>query len=164
LFGTLKIGVVGGVISAVSIASCAFVTDLRYYFLTYGVVFSIGQAMQIVASLGITTHYFKKKLSFANGILNLIAAIMVTVLPLVMNILIKQNLDYCFYFLGSANLLGAVLSFSFINQLPKRKKINLKTQIKQSFGLDIFKKWKYNVWLLANVIGEIKFIYNTDLI
>lgn len=60
LFGILKIGILGGVISTISIFSCAWNKSLFLYFINYSLIFSIGQAMQIIASLGITTHYFKK--------------------------------------------------------------------------------------------------------
>jgi hypothetical protein len=72
-----------------------------------------------------------------------------------MDKLIKIDLKYCFYFLGAASLVCALFAISFIPKLPARKHSSLKVKLKESFGLDIFKKWRFNLWMFANVFGNI---------
>lgn len=67
LFNPRLIGVAGGLISAISMVLSAWVNEIKYYLLTYGLLLSIGQALLLASTLSILPHYFDKKLSLANG-------------------------------------------------------------------------------------------------
>ncbi len=66
-FNPRVIGVVGGLISAVSMYLSSLINEIEYYILSYGILLSIGQALLLAATLAILPYYFKKKLSLANG-------------------------------------------------------------------------------------------------
>lgn len=59
-FGPRKPGIFGGLVSGVALALCTFVTNLKLYFLTYGVLYGIGQAFLLTSTLAIIPHYFNK--------------------------------------------------------------------------------------------------------
>jgi hypothetical protein len=61
-FDARKIGFIGGVLSTIGLISSAFVNDLKLYFLTYGVIFGIGQSLFLASILSILPHYFNKSL------------------------------------------------------------------------------------------------------
>jgi MFS family permease len=69
LFGARRIGLLGGLISTISLAASAFIENIMLYFFTYGFGFGIGQALLLSATLSILPHYFKKRLSLANGLM-----------------------------------------------------------------------------------------------
>lgn len=48
LFNARVIGVAGGVISTLSLIACAYVKNLKVYFLTYSFLFGLGQALLLV--------------------------------------------------------------------------------------------------------------------
>jgi len=64
---------------------------MKLYFLTYGLGFGVGQALLLTATLAILPHYFNKKLSLANGLMNLIAAVIFVVLPYGTSYVIKLS-------------------------------------------------------------------------
>jgi MFS family permease len=61
-FDARKIGFIGGVLSTFGLIASAFVNDLKLYFLTYGVIFGIGQSLFLASILSILPHYFNKRL------------------------------------------------------------------------------------------------------
>jgi MCP family monocarboxylic acid transporter-like MFS transporter 12 len=69
LFGARKIGLLGGAISTVSLFASAYIENIMLYFVTYGLGFGVGQALLLSATLSILPHYFKKRLSLANGLM-----------------------------------------------------------------------------------------------
>jgi hypothetical protein len=59
-FSSRVVGVLGGSIGTISLILCAFVIELKIYFLTYGVLFALGQALKLASTLSILPHYFNK--------------------------------------------------------------------------------------------------------
>jgi MFS family permease len=104
LFNPRKIGVIGGLLSSIGLFASAFVYDIRLYFLTYGVLFAIGQSFLLASTFAILPHYFNKKLALVNGLMNGLAAILVVVFPILTSISLKAyGLAETFYFLGAAS-------------------------------------------------------------
>lgn len=50
----------GGLISTLGLAASSYVQNIKLYFLTYALLFGIGQALLLSATLAILPHYFKK--------------------------------------------------------------------------------------------------------
>ncbi len=66
-FNPRAIGVIGGLISALSMYLSSKINQIEYYILTYGILLSVGQALLLASTLAVLPYYFKKKLSLANG-------------------------------------------------------------------------------------------------
>ena len=107
LFGAREIGALGGFVSSLGLLLSAHVTDIKFYFLTYSLLFGIGQAFMLTATLAILPQYFNKRLSLANGIMNLVTAIVVVLLPISTSWTLKTfGLKDTFYYLTILNLFG----------------------------------------------------------
>ncbi len=153
-FSPKSVGVAGGVISATSLLACSFVTNMKVYFLTYGVCLAIGQALLLAASLAILPHYFKKKLAFANGITNCFASIIIVILPYITSLILdKFDLPEAFYFFTCLNLISGLLCFVYTSQLPEIHNLSRTQRIKEGFGLDVFKNYRFVIWCSATFIG-----------
>ena len=154
LFNPRKTGIAGGLISAFSLLACAFVKDLRLYFLTYSIGFGVGQALLLAATSAILPHYFKNRISLANGLMNLIGAGVVVVLPILTALMLeKYSLTETFYFLSGVNFVTAIMTISYKPQFPDDKKENIPTRIKKSFGVKVLKKKKFVFWCVCTLIG-----------
>ncbi len=153
-FSPKSVGVAGGVITATSFLACSFVTNIKVYFLTYGVCLAIGTALLLAASLAILPHYFKKKLAFANGIVNCFASIITVILSFITSLVLdKFDLPEAFYFFTALNLISGLLCFLYTSRLPESENKSLVKRIKYGFGLDVFKKHKFVIWCLATFIA-----------
>ncbi len=153
LFGARKIGIIGGLISSFGLLTSAIVTRIEIYFLTYSLIFGLGQALMLTATLAILPHYFNKKLSLANGVMNFVTAIVVVILPLTTSwSLEKYGLRYTFYYFTLLNFLTVLLSFTFKPILRKDKNMTKIQKIKKSFGKEIFKKSKFIIWTVASIV------------
>ena len=153
-FNPRKTGIAGGLISALSLLACAFVKDLRLYFLTYSIGFGVGQALLLAATSAILPHYFKKRLSLANGLMNLIGAGVVIVLPILTALMLERySLTEAFYFLSGVNFVTALMAISYKPQLPDDKKDSIPSRIKKSLGVKVLKKKKFVFWCVCTLIG-----------
>lgn len=150
-----KCGVAGSLITVASLIGSSFVKDIRMYFLTHGLILAIGQAMLLAASLAILPHYFSKKLSLANGITNAVASIIVIILPVISSIILKRpnGLQETWWFLAGLNVIAALLCLTYKSLLPNNNHENFVRRLKKSFGIKVFKKRNYNLWLLATFCG-----------
>ncbi|CAF0889545.1 unnamed protein product [Brachionus calyciflorus] len=156
LYNPLKIGLLGSIISTLSLISCIFVTKLQLYFLTYGFLFGLGQAFLLASTLSILPYYFKKKLSLANGIMNFIGSIIIVLLPILTSIIIdKYNIKITFVFLAglSSMSIPAVLTYK-TPEKTRNELHSLKQQIRISLGTEIFKHKKFLIWCLSNFVGK----------
>ena len=154
LFNPRKIGVIGGLLSSIGLLASAFVYDIRLYFITYGVLFAIGQSFLLASTFAILPHYFNKKLALVNGLMNGFAAILVVIFPILTSIILdKYGLAETFYFLGGINFLAGLAAFTYIPLLPQIRKESVSSRIKQSFGLKVFKKHKFSIWCIASLFG-----------
>ncbi|CAF0800646.1 unnamed protein product [Brachionus calyciflorus] len=152
--GPRKTGITGGLISGLALAICALVEKMEIYFLTYGVLYGAGQALLLTSTLAILPHYFKKRISLANGIMNLIGAIIVVLLPILTSKIIHNySLKGIFLFLSLLNFGTVLMAFTYIPLLPVHKHEKIIHQIKSSFGLEVFKKPKFAVWCIASFFG-----------
>ncbi|RNA11488.1 monocarboxylate transporter 10-like [Brachionus plicatilis] len=155
LFTPLKIGLLGGIISTLSLFSCAFVEKLTVYFFTYGLLFGIGQSFLLASTLSILPHYFDKRLSLANGIMNLIGSIIIVILPIFTSIIINAyGLKTTFFFLTALNAVPIFLVMSFKSRLPKPKDLTLKKELKNSLGIDVLRKKMFVAWCFITFIGK----------
>ncbi|CAF0980612.1 unnamed protein product [Brachionus calyciflorus] len=156
LYNPLKIGLLGSILSTLSLILCAFVNNLKLYFLTYGLLFGLGQAFLLAATLSILPYYFNKKLSLANGIMNLFGSVIIVILPILTSIIIeKYNIKMTFIFLTALNSVSILSVLTYKTpQKTKNEEHSLKEQIKISLGTEIFKNKKFLIWCLSNFIGK----------
>lgn len=153
-FGPRKVGVTGGLITAVSCLGSAFVTEIKVYFLTQSVILAIGQSFLLASTLAILPHYFQKKLSLVNGIANSLGSIIVVIMPIISDTMInKYGLKETFLLLAGMNVLSAALCLTYREVIPNNKKESFILRMKKSFGVDVFKNRNYNIWLIATFFG-----------
>ena len=66
LFGPIRVGVIGSVLSFVGVLASALILQSKYlmrvHFLTYGFLFGVGQSLVLGSLFSILPHYFNKKL------------------------------------------------------------------------------------------------------
>jgi hypothetical protein len=119
-----------------------------------GTCLSISQALILAACFAITPHYFKKKLSMANGIVLGLASIIIAALPFFTSLIIDNyGLSETFYFYTAVNIVSSMLCFTYIPCLPVDNEQTYGQRIIQSLGLDVFKKPKFVIWCIATFIG-----------
>ncbi len=118
-FNARLIGIIGGLISTVSLIASALVTYMPLYFITHGLILSTGQALLLASSLSILPHYFNKKLSLANGIATCLCAVIIVLLPTATSIILDRiGLQAAFYFLAALNFISGLFFFKYIeNQI-----------------------------------------------
>ena len=87
LFGARKVGIIGAATSTLALSLSIPIEIMQLYFLTYSILFGIGQALLCVATMAILPHY---KLSSANGLANLIATALTAVLPILSDLILKR--------------------------------------------------------------------------
>ena len=96
------IGFIGGCLSTISLASCAFLNKIEYYFIFFSFLFGIGQSLLLIATFAILPHYFNKKIGLANGLMNLGGALVCIGVPLVIAKCLKElGLDHTWYLIFS---------------------------------------------------------------
>lgn len=158
-FNAQKIGVTGGILSAIGLITSAFVKDMRLYFLTYGFMLGIGQSLLLSSFLSILPHYFKKRLGLANGIMTFFSALITISLPFaILECLQKLGLANTFHVLGGLSAIGALCGLTFIPQLPDDKSENFLTRLKNSSQLKVFRMKRFNVWVLASCVGFLGYL------
>ena len=107
----------------------------------------------LTATLAILPHYFNKRLSLANGVMNVITAVVVVVLPISTSWSLENfGLKYTFYYFTVLNFFTALLSFTFKPILKNDKNISKVKKVKNSFGKDIFKKPNFIIWCVASIV------------
>jgi MFS family permease len=156
IFSARKIGMLGALISTISLFSTAFVTNLKLYLLTYGFIFGIGQAFLLAATEAILPHYFKKRLSLANGFMIFVSAFVIVALPFFTSMILERYaLRETFFFLAALNSVAILTTASFKSQLPRpRVETSVWQKVKESVGdMVLFKNVKYICWLLATFIA-----------
>ncbi|RNA38147.1 monocarboxylate transporter 10 [Brachionus plicatilis] len=158
-FGPRKPGIFGGLISGISLTLCIFVEELRFYFLTYGILYGIGQAFLLTSTLAILPHYFNKRISLANGIMNSIGAIVVVILPIFTSQLLDNyGLKATFLFLSILNFITMFMAMTYKPMIPvinHEKRIH---KLKSSFGLDVFEKPKFIIFCIASFFGMLGYL------
>lgn len=107
------------------------------------------------STLSILPHYFKQRLSFANGLMNCFASMIVIFLPILTSIILNRfSLTEAFYFLGILNLIGGLMCCTYKSCIPvSLKDDSYLESVKDSFGLEVLKEYKYVVWCVASFIG-----------
>ena len=116
---------------------------------------AIGQSLMLAASLSIVPHYFKKKLSLANGLVNCFASILVVLLPYCTSIILRRyGLREAFYFFAFLNLVSTLLCMAYTPRLPTSNDAKTRSQkVRKSFGIDVFRKPKFVIWSVASFFG-----------
>ena len=72
LFGPIKIGIAGSLLSAIGMLGSAlsFNFVIQAHFLTYGLIYGLGQSLLLTTCFSILPHYSNRKLGLINGIMN----------------------------------------------------------------------------------------------
>ena len=154
MYGPRKIGLLGAIISTVSILACAFINELKLYFLTYGVIYGIGQAFLLAATLAILPHYFNKRLSLANGLMSGISSIIIIALPIATAQFLRRfGLKETFYLLAAFNLVTVLMALTFKPILKTSSDITFVSRLKDSFGIEVFKKRNFIIWCASGLVG-----------
>jgi hypothetical protein len=86
--------------------------------------------------------------------MNFVTAVIVVILPIFFSMILeKYSLFETFYFLAFLNLITIFMAFTYkpiiITSDKNEKKIQ---RIKNSFGLEIFKKKKFLIWCIASIV------------
>ncbi len=156
MFGSRKVAIFGAVLSTVGLLASAFVENLAVYFLTYGIIFGIGQAFVAESTYQILPHYFDKKLGLANGITVFGGAIVTIALIIMSSVTIDTvGLKYAFLVLMGLSATTIIASFAFKHVLKtsSNKNDTFANRIKQSFGTDVFKRPEFIIWCISNCFG-----------
>ena len=129
--------------------------NFNHFFCLKGVFLSIGQAILLSSTFAILPHYFSKKLSLANGLMNALASVIVVLLPIcISSILHSHNLSEAFLFLAFLNIIASLFSITYIAQLPMNNdQVSMLVKVKQSFGLRILRMPRYVLWCIASFIA-----------
>ena len=154
IFDARIVGIIGGSLSTIGLLFSVFVTDLKIYFLTYGVIFGIGQSLFLASILSILPHYFMKRLGLANGLMNFGAAFLTISLPFITSECLKKiGLSNTFYVLAGILFLSALLTLTFKPQLKSIHTGEWYKRVEKSLGLDVLKMKKFIIWVSAVFIG-----------
>ncbi len=154
LFGSRKMGIAGGLLSAIGLFTSGFVNDMRLYFITYSFLNGIGQSMLLISALAILPHYFDKSIGLANGVMNLCGCFITSALPFAIQTSLDQlQLDKTFFILAGICFLASLFSFFFQPKLPKRKYTKFTQRLKISFGCSIFRSRRFLIWIICSFIA-----------
>jgi MFS family permease len=140
-------------------ASSIFITDIKFYLISYSLLFGLGQALLLGSTLSILPHYFKKRLAVANGLMNLLSAIIVILIPIcTAEILNSHGLRGTFIFLTALNFVTIFLSLTYIPLLPKQKHDSKLKRIRKSLGLKVLIKKEFVIWSFCSLIGQFGYL------
>jgi MFS family permease len=156
LIGSRYTGLAGSLLASAGFISSAFCLGLsmQLQFLTYSLLTGIGTGLTIVSSLSILPHYFDKKLGLANGICNAGGAIIVISTALGMGYMLENfSLKTTYLVMGGVFFSTFFSSLFFQSQIQRDKTKSLKIRVKESLGLDIFKKKKFLLWTVTGIFG-----------
>ena len=110
--------------------------------------------MLLASSLAILPHYFKARLSLANGIATCLSAIIIVLLPTFTSMILNHlGLQEAFYFLAVLNFISALCCTTYISLLPSPNYSSLSERVKEGFGLEVWKKPKFGIWCIATFFG-----------
>lgn len=147
----------GAILTTLAFLSCAFVDRLQLYFLTFSVLFGLGQAFLIQATFQILPHYFDKRLGLANGIMNFGGAIITILFIIVMSKSLEfLKLKYAFLILMGISILNIISAVTFKSTLQPQKSENrnekVMKKIRDSFRIEVLKRGDMIIWCLASCI------------
>jgi MFS family permease len=159
LFGARRVGLTGACISTVAMALSIFISNIKLYILTYSLLFGVGQALLLGATLSILPHYFKKKLSLANGLMNLLSSIIVILLPVFTDITISMfGLRGTFCFLTGLSLVTVFTSLTYVSLLPNHQHDNQFKRVRKSLALKILAKKEFVIWSACSLVGQFGYL------
>jgi MCP family monocarboxylic acid transporter-like MFS transporter 2 len=152
LFGSRKVALFGASLSTIGLLTSFFVKEMTVYFLTYGVLFGIGQAFLAESTYQILPHYFDKNLGLANGIMVFGSALVTIGLILASSATLDLiGLHYEFIILATLSFTTIIASTAFKSVLKPNHNKNekIQVQIRQSFGTDVLKRTEFNLWWIS---------------
>ena len=137
------------------ILTSSFVTYMPLYFLTYSIIFGTGQALLMGSTFSILPHYFRAKLSLANGLMNFGAAVLTVTLPIItQKALTSLGLVDTFYILSALSFSSILCGATYKPMIPvTNRNSSISVRIRNSFGLELFKKPKFLIWCISCFIG-----------
>ena len=135
------------------------ISNIQAYFLTYSLLFGLGQALLLGATLAILPHYFKKKLSLANGLMSLLGSVIVITLPICTDLTIKAfGLKGTFIFLTMLSLVNVFMSLTYKSVLPTHHHDNPLKRVRKSLGLKVLRKKEFIIWSVCSLIGQFGYL------
>jgi hypothetical protein len=153
-FDARKIGCTGAIISTVGLISCAFVYDLKLYFLTYSVVVNVGQSLFLASILSILPQYFNKRLGLANGLMIFGSAFLTVSLPFVISECLRQiGLSNLFFVLAGFSFVSALLTLTFQPKMKSKFVGTWQERVIKSLGFEVLKMRKFIIWAISVIIG-----------
>lgn len=154
-FGIQTTTFVGGAIASVGLLLSSLLTDkVEMLFLTYGVMYGLGASLAYTPSLAILGHYFKKYLGLVNGIVTAGSSIFTTLLPSIMEILLRRlGLEGTLRSLAvlTAIIMACAILFKPIplttpQEGESQHKKSIRYRLKEFVNVSIWKKRRYVVW------------------
>ena len=129
---------------------------LQLYFFTYSFLFSLGNSLLLASSCAILPHYFDKKISLANGVVNSLATLVTVVIPVFTDLIRKAfGVKGVFSYLTAVSLVSIFFTLTFKSVLPKNPTESKLKRFKESFGLEVLKKRDFIVWCVGASLGMV---------
>ncbi|XP_031573787.1 monocarboxylate transporter 9-like [Actinia tenebrosa] len=148
-YGCRKVVIFAGFLSVVSLASSSLAKDLLPMYFTYGIGWGVGASFGMFPSLVMLTKYFRRRLSFVNGITSSGAAVGALALaPLVQQLSSAFGTSNMFCFLGGLN---ALMIFSGLLYRPvhDEEKLQKLTYKRKFIDKSLFRNKGYVIWMIA---------------
>ncbi|XP_015177602.1 PREDICTED: monocarboxylate transporter 10 isoform X2 [Polistes dominula] len=160
---TDKIGIqmttfLGGAIASSGMLLSSMLSDkVELLYLTYGVMYGLGASLAYTPSLVILGHYFKKYLGLVNGIVTAGSSIFTTLLPYLMDALLRNfGLEGTFRSLAALTAIIMACALLF-KPIPLKKSPRYRTTqttkfrdcLKEVINVSIWKKKRYVVWAVS---------------
>lgn len=153
-FDARKVGFIGAIISTIGLVASSFIRELKMYFLTYSVIFNVGQSLFLASILSILPHYFNERLGLANGLMIFGSAFLTIGIPFVVSeCLSKIGLANLFFVLAGFSFFSALLTLTFKPQIRNNFEGKWQDKIKKSLGIKVLKMRKFIIWVTSVVIG-----------
>jgi MFS family permease len=155
------VSVSGALLSTIGLASSAFISNIKFYLITYGVIFGIGQALIKQATYAILPHYFEEKLGLANGLMNLGGSLLsLSLMLLSAHVLKIATLFYGFLLLAAFSFTTIGFAFTYkpnvnnSNQhVQECLKMNMSQRIARSLGIEILGNKEFLIWSVSSCFG-----------
>ncbi|KAF7402675.1 hypothetical protein HZH66_004942 [Vespula vulgaris] len=160
---TDKIGIqmttfLGGAIASSGMLLSSMLSDkVELLYMTYGVMYGLGASLAYTPSLVILGHYFKKYLGLVNGIVTAGSSIFTTLIPYLMETLLRHfGLEGTFRSLAALTAVVMLCALLFkpipLNKPPRcqsPRKMNFRHRLKEVINLSIWKRQRYVVWAVS---------------
>ena len=142
-------------ICAVGLLLSSFCTSPYPLYVTYGVIWGLGTCLSYCSSLVIVSRYFRKRLSLANGIVNLGSAIGGLVLSIIIQTLLENTgVKGTFMVLSGIQVIVVLSGFVYRPKLCRLDSGNAKDPAKSRalYDWSVFRDKGFCIWVLSLVV------------